>query len=227
MSSCVLALVALVAAPPEAPAKALPASTAQLAEDAHVSQPAGRQLEKAARDALRRWAKPTDAEADRAAREFLALFTALRRDTKLAAATRDSLRIKVRGRLARLSEQISRRVAREHRAADKRAESVGTPQGRSDKLAQFAGPRVGPGGGMPAAGGFGLGGPGGRAARADYGQALVDLIQRTIAPSTWEVNGGLGSIYYWQPGRALVIRQTGDVHEQLGDALDQLGRAGR
>ncbi len=61
----------------------------------------------------------------------------------------------------------------------------------------------------------------------DYGQDLVDLIQRTIAPTTWDVNGGQGSIYYWSHGRALIIRQTDEVHEQIGGVLEQLGRMNR
>jgi hypothetical protein len=74
-------------------------------------------------------------------------------------------------------------------------------------------------------GGGPLGGPG--QFSDDYGPELVELIQQTIAPQTWDVNGGLGSAYYWRPGRALVIRQTGNVHDQLGGLLEQLGRAGR
>lgn len=55
--------------------------------------------------------------------------------------------------------------------------------------------------------------PGGLAARLpgqgniqnDAGPELVELIQKTISPAHWNVNGGPGSIYYWRPGRALVI----------------------
>ena len=71
------------------------------------------------------------------------------------------------------------------------------------------------------------GGAFGGQANNDYGEELVDLIQKTIAPSTWDVNGGLGSIYYWRPCRAMIIRQTGDVHDQIGGVLQQLGKAGR
>jgi len=71
-----------------------------------------------------------------------------------------------------------------------------------------------------------FGGSGGAQAD-DYGPDLVDLIQRTIAPSTWDVHGGPGSIYYWRPGRALVIRAADDVHDDVGGLLDQLQRAGR
>jgi hypothetical protein len=56
---------------------------------------------------------------------------------------------------------------------------------------------------------------------------LVDLIQRTVAPSSWDVNGGPGTIYYFRPSRALVVRQTDEVHGQLSDALQQIQRLNR
>ncbi|MEX0718462.1 MAG: hypothetical protein WD066_17850 [Planctomycetaceae bacterium] len=54
---------------------------------------------------------------------------------------------------------------------------------------------------------------------------LIDLIETTVAPDTWAVNGGQGTISYWRPGMALVIRQTGEVHHQIGGTLGQLRRA--
>ena len=51
---------------------------------------------------------------------------------------------------------------------------------------------------------------------------LIDLIQNTIEPDSWQVNGGKGSIYYFDQLKVLVIRQTGEVHHQLGGVLGQL-----
>lgn len=61
---------------------------------------------------------------------------------------------------------------------------------------------------------------------ADTAQArrLIDLIQTTIAPETWDVNGGKGSIRYYSPLQVLVVRQTGEVHHQFGGVLGQLRR---
>ena len=53
----------------------------------------------------------------------------------------------------------------------------------------------------------------------DDGQALVELIQATIAPQSWDVNGGPGSIVYWPAWHVLVVRQTDDVHEQIGGVM--------
>lgn len=55
----------------------------------------------------------------------------------------------------------------------------------------------------------------GGAGRAD-GQSLIDLIQRTIRPEFWDVNGGPGSMVYWDAWHCLVVRATAEVHHQIG-----------
>lgn len=84
--------------------------------------------------------------------------------------------------------------------------------------------------------GFANGGPGhaisyfggsfGGGTIEDYADDLVELIQTTIAPEFWDVNGGPGSIYFYRPLNALVIRATSRIHESLGGTLDKLRRAG-
>jgi len=51
---------------------------------------------------------------------------------------------------------------------------------------------------------------------------LIQLIQSTIEPDSWAMNGGHGTIWYWALTPALVVRQTGEVHQQLGSTLDAL-----
>lgn len=80
---------------------------------------------------------------------------------------------------------------------------------------------------MPPAWGVGFGLGIGRADSDDAGPALVELIQKTIAPGHWASQGGPGTIYYWRPGRALVIRATQQTHEHIQDVLRQLQQAGR
>jgi hypothetical protein len=123
-----------------------------------------------------------------------------------------------------LGEQIAKRVARDKRLAERekraRPASVKLPQGKGEPLAQGVGvANFTAGFGQS---GFGRNNPGG-----DNGPALVELIQRTIAPTSWDVNGGPGSIYYWYPGHALVIRQMDSVHEDIDGLLRQLERANR
>lgn len=56
-------------------------------------------------------------------------------------------------------------------------------------------------------------------ARADE---LIRLIQTTVSPETWAANGGRGTIVFWSQNPALVVRQTGEVHRQIGATLDAL-----
>ena len=246
MSTFWIALAALAVVPD---AGSTPAGTstppALMQQESLVPPRTGTELRDAVRAAMRRWARPDGKQSDLAAREFLVLYEELQADDVLSRGQRDELLAKVRSRLQKLAEQIGKRVAVEKRLAkSRRPESVvaatqrvpanhgvlaqmgpwGPPgglAGRGFGLPGLGGP--GPAGGMM--GGGPLGGPG--QFSDDYGPELVELIQQTIAPQTWDVNGGLGTAYYWRPGRALVIRQTGNVHDQLGDLLEQLGRAGR
>ncbi|MBM82771.1 MAG: hypothetical protein CMJ78_19590 [Planctomycetaceae bacterium] len=52
--------------------------------------------------------------------------------------------------------------------------------------------------------------------------ALIDLIQNTIAPDSWDVAGGLGTIRYFGLLRALVVRTTGEGHHQVGGLINAL-----
>jgi len=239
MHALLMAIVAL-AAPPSEGREAAPSASAVVSareqasveradspgKKAEAAPRKGVKLREAVRGALRRWAKPTDSEADAAAREFLALYQELQADDQLSRSQRQYFQNKVRMRLVRLSDQITLRIARQKRLAEAGArkpggstDAQGTAQDADSPGAtspdQMAG--VAPGGQA-----FG----GGAFQTPDHGQRLVDLIQTVIRPETWDVNGGPGSIYYWYPGRALVIRQMDEVHEEIGDVLGQLRRAG-
>jgi hypothetical protein len=94
-----------------------------------------------------------------------------------------------------------------------------------------------PGGNGPALGGAGGGFGGAGAARGGgafgnndalekgaeaNGADLVDLIQKTVDPPSWDVNGGPGSIMYFNNLRVLVVRQTGDGQDDVGGLLGGL-----
>jgi hypothetical protein len=152
------------------------------------------------RDVARQSGKPNDA----VVRRGVALYREIQADTQLRVREREPLRVALRNKLARWGEQL----------AQQRSEGLGLPAAvpasvaRPKALAQMVPP------GQP-------GQPPGAAAQppVDHGQELLELIQDTIAPTTWDVRGGNGVVRYWAPGHALVIRQTGDVHEQLGRLL--------
>jgi hypothetical protein len=195
----------------------LPATTK--AQQAAAPLRTGRALGEAVHAALVRWAHADEKTAASAAREFLVLYKELQADTRLPAPDRRELQAKVRGRLVRLSPMIARVAARRQGAARQQPATVATVGGPPAVLAQQA-PAGGGGAALPG------GGPNGNGPDADDGWKLVDLIQTTIAPETWDVNGGLGSIYYWRNQHALVIRATDDVHGFVGEVIDQLQRAG-
>ena len=208
-------------------------------------------LRDAVRDALRRWARPEPEgeQAEVAAREFLVLFEELQQDDQLAKSVREPLLSKVRGRLMQLAAQIEKQTAIARRLADENRPPDIQRDRADDILPQIGGFGRGglghgfgqPGFGQPGfRGGFQGGGmmggpmfgggmmPGGRQAMpTDNGPQLVELIHRTISPPSWDVNGGPGTIYYWQPGRAMVVRQTQEVHEKMENLIEQLNRAGQ
>jgi type II secretory pathway component GspD/PulD (secretin) len=59
--------------------------------------------------------------------------------------------------------------------------------------------------------------------QADF-QSLIDLIQNTVAPTTWNTLGGQGAIQPFATNLSLVVSQTQEVHEQIADLLEQLRR---
>jgi hypothetical protein len=157
----------------------------------------GEALRAAVRDALRRQVTARD---EAAIREMISLYGQVQTDTSLARSQRESLRLSLRGKLLRLGTALEHRVA----VADK----VRLPA-QPAILAQQ----------VPAM-------PGAQPQRppvpADHSQELLELIQDTIAPASWEVRGGGGTIRYWSLGHAMVVRQTGEVHESLGHLLIDL-----
>jgi hypothetical protein len=232
MSPVLIAILAFTAPPSEGVEEAAPPPApvsvrkAVSLEKVDVSPRKGTELRDAVRAALRRWAKPADAQADAAAREFLVLFKELQSDDQLSRTQREYFAQKVRIRLMQLSDQITLRVARQRRLAEgRKAESGQPPRAKTDSMEtsietagrsrdDYLSPLA-----APARGGAAMQMP-------DHGEQLVELIQTVIRPETWDVNGGTGSIYYWYPGRALVIRQMDEVHEEIADVLGQLRRAG-
>lgn len=64
----------------------------------------------------------------------------------------------------------------------------------------------------------------GGSAAAMGAQQLINIIVTTIAPDTWQQNGGKGTITFYPINPALVVRQTGEVHEQVAALVRALGQ---
>jgi hypothetical protein len=193
-------------------------SAGTAAKKASAPARVGRELEKAAHAALRRWAQSASKDLQPAGREYLALYKDLQRDTVLAKSTRKELLGKLRYRLAALAKKMRKQLAAGKVAgADKRQAADGDAQPDSIDPGRLGAPLGQQAGGAGGAGG----GAGSRTAR-DAGWDLVDLIESTISPSTWARNGGNGDIYYWRPGMALVVAAPQGVQEDVGGLIDQV-----
>ena len=59
----------------------------------------------------------------------------------------------------------------------------------------------------------------------DGGQSLVELIENTVAPESWEANGGEGKIMYYPLLRVIVVYNSDGVHGQMGNLVEQLRNA--
>lgn len=209
-----------------------------------VAEPAvpltGRVLASAIGREMGRWKDVSGEQAVEAARSLFVLYLYLEDDLQLTNARRKYYGKLLRNRLVALCDQITQYAAGQKPGAEAQppAASGGTGAGFSagpraaapDHIALPAGvlaQRIGGRGGGPSL--FGKGRtPGGPLATQipDSGLQLVELIQSVIAPNTWAQNGGRGTIHYWRAGRALIIRQTDEVHRQVSGALEQLRRAG-
>ena len=89
-------------------------------------------------------------------------------------------------------------------------------------LAQFQGGMGGPpaSGSMPS---IPFGAPNVGGSQADF-QSLIELIQNTVAPQSWNTVGGQGAIQPFATNLSLVVSQTQEVHEEIADLLVQLRR---
>lgn len=80
---------------------------------------------------------------------------------------------------------------------------------------------------MGAQGGFGpgnsMGGARGGGSFADF-QSLIDLIQTTVVPDTWEALGGPSTMSPYPQNLSLVISTTSEVHDQITELLESLRR---
>lgn len=153
------------------------------------------------RQVLKKWSKTPDENAEMAARELLLLHEELQTSFELTPNAQKLLTQAVERKLKGLSRQISKTLPANVTLPESHSEVLGqwnagevSPMQRQDELAQVG------------------------------GEQLVEVIQKTIRPDSWEENGGRGTIYYWNNHRVLIIRQTQEVHGEVGGVMRQLRR---
>lgn len=140
---------------------------------------------------------------DDEARRLLALFEQLTVDDTLGEKDRGRLLDSLRRRLVTAAEQAHARAERGEQA-DTEVTTVALPPDAPPILAQQQPVAPPPAPAAPPN------------VPQDSGDDLARLIVATIAPESWEQNGGNGSIYYYQQWQCLVVRQTDGVHQRLG-----------
>ena len=192
-------------------AKTASASALRTADSAAEAGRPPKKLRADIHGALRAAATQSGPAHDAAVRRLAALYVELSHDTQLPLDERLILGRTIRARLLKIKEQISRGRNRSRQDA-----SELSGDGRAE-LTSSGSRSV-----LPSSGSQAVGAAGGAAGPSDEGEALVDLIQRTIAPGTWDINGGLGTIRYYSPLHALVVRQTDEGHDLVGGVLNGL-----
>lgn len=166
------------------------------------------ELDERVSKALRRESKArSHDERARAVSDLVEIFTLMQQDDRRALSpTLARLVGKVRSRLRRTQTELQREERRRARKASASSPGLESVAERSEPDGRF----------------------GGRAQlAAGNAQALIDLIERTISPNTWDVNGGPGTVMYYAPRHALVIRAPAEVHGRVGAGLQNLRRAGQ
>jgi hypothetical protein len=163
-----------------------------------------------------------------AIRRMTALYGDLRRDPRLATSdTLKSYKAKLWSRMTRVKKDLQRQLDRETKLANQTGDAAEARaiQEATRSLADQVGLMN-----------YTMGGPGyvftqtsgamGGGTMEDYGQTLIDLIERTIQPSFWDTAGGPGSMFYFRPLMALVVSATSEVHGDVSGLLEGLRRAG-
>lgn len=218
--STLLFVVLITAAPPSAAVPATSdtavrtASTSAGGAPQQAARPAGRSAKELRDDVhktLRTAAVQSGAEREAAIRRLTSLYGELKHDTQVPMDERLVLARTVRGRLIKVKDQLTR-AARGSATVSKSSPAASSQSTASQSMSANS----------SASASSSAQGRLGGATADDAGQELVDLIERTIAPDTWDTVGGEGSIRYYSTWHALVVRQTDEVHDLVRGVVDGL-----
>ena len=220
-SAMIVAFGAMWAATPHGgtPASSDTAASLRQFHDIHAEMRALLRAEAAAKTPDQRGA---------AIQRMAALYREITEDPRLA--TSDTLKkykAKLWSRLTRIKKDLEHQLQREAKTGkrgegddERQAIDLGTYADPDEHTLKNATGGADPYGSKPPGGALG-----GRTSY-DYGQQLIDLIQRTIQPDSWDVNGGQGTIFYYRPLMALVVRATSEVHRNVAGLLQAMRAAG-
>ena len=163
---------------------------------------------------------------EKAVRQLMLVYLELEQDQNLTHDERLELHTEVRSRLQSIETSLRAKLASNDRTSKgttaSKSNSPFSVDGAMMNVAVLAQQVAGVGGGAIMNPPIANSGVIGRLQSPDYGQDLVDLIHNVIAPRTWDVNGGPGSVVYFRNFRVLVVRAPAEVQTQVGDVLGQL-----
>ncbi len=198
------------------------------------------QVRDAAAAALKRLDTAKGSDRAAAVKQLIDVYRQIGENQQLKPYERNRLGSQVRTRLERVANQLhfeTKRAAAHSAPAANTVAKVQPAADAPDTVAGWINDVVGgPGDWIlaqrvagPAGGQAGAGGTGGNGNGSDFdqmvntnGAALVNLIQKTVAPNSWDVNGGAGSVTFYNNLRALVVRQTEEAQSDLDAVLNGL-----
>jgi hypothetical protein len=159
------------------------------------------------RDVMRRSANRVPDDLLEAAADLVSVYTALDQTKVIGAGEAFRMRQVLKPRLELTRERLLKSVRQEKEAVRREAARRQRSNRNGDRAEDIAlGDATQSGGGAVAA----------------SAQQLIDVITATIAPESWEATGGNGRIMFFRPLNVLVIRNSAEVHEQIGGTLQQL-----
>jgi hypothetical protein len=229
MLSLILAVLAAPAGEPAGAPSASKASVVASAQTATAAEPGFHELQKQVSDLLKRESQSKNGPARAAAVHAMCkLHQQLVRDPRYS--TSDVLkeyRAQLWSRLTKIKTELKQQMARNAKANKESLESLAALESAepaalaaadslSSSLALLNQMQGGPGNVLALGGG---------PVPPDFGPDLVDLIERTINPSFWDVVGGPGSIVYYAPLQCLVVRASAEVHGNVGGVIRDLRAA--
>ncbi len=204
MSSFFL-LSALLAAPPGDGEVPKPPAVSENQSKSQTEKPTAPTLETVREDylsAMQKSARREKPKLPKVVPDLVAVYGALKDVEGISHKERSRMRGVVKARLEEFRGKLIRELLRNKKLADRQKRRQ-TPRSNSQPVDEKAEMLAG----------------GGANAQAIQ---LIDLIQNTIEPESWQAVGGKGSIYYFDLLKVLVVRQTGEVHHQLGGLLPKL-----
>jgi hypothetical protein len=48
---------------------------------------------------------------------------------------------------------------------------------------------------------------------------IIQMIQTTVDPQSWQANGGPGAIYFYYPSLSIVVKQSAEVHAMISSSV--------